>query len=193
MSCRPSTVVAAVLGGTLAAPADAAVVALDLNALNLSGPNAGVPAGNLGNRSIIPGNDEFLVYNTFGVKGMYESFNIQFANVTGSVELAKFTNGSFIGGSYPTWSDTGLFYDSAASPSISAPNFGPGSFIGFRTAIGGTEWNYGYLEALWDGTNFQFLSGAYESTVNTAIQVPAPGAAALLAMAGLTGSRRRRA
>jgi len=193
MYCRPSTVVAAVLGGTLAlaAPADAAVVALDLNALNLSGPNAGVPAGTDSNRSINPpGSNSFIVYNTTAFKGMEELFNIQFANVSGSVELAKFTKGSFIGSSYTAWSGSGYFFDSATS--LSAPNFGPNSFIGFRIA-NETNWNYGYLEALWDGTNFQFLSGAYESTVNTAIQVPAPGAAALLAMAGLTGSRRRRA
>lgn len=194
MSCRPSTVVAAVLGGTLAlaAPADAAVVALDLTALNLSGLNAGVAAGSSDNRSINPpGGNSFIVYND-GIKGMDENFGIQFANVSGSVELAKFTTGSFIGGSYTAWSGSGYFYDAGSSPSISAPNFGPNSFIGFRIA-NGSDWNYGYLEALWDGTDFQFLSGEYESTVNTAIQVPAPGAAALLAMAGLTGSRRRRA
>ena len=194
MSCRHSTVVAAVLGGTLAlaAPADAAVVALDLTALSLSGLNAGVAAGSSDNRSINPpGGNSFIVYND-GIKGMDELFGIQFANVSGSVELAKFTTGSFIGGSYTDWSPQGYFYEAGSTPSISAPNFGPNSFIGFRIA-NGSDWNYGYLEALWDGTNFQFLSGEYESTVNTAIQVPAPGAAALLAMAGLTGRRRRRA
>jgi hypothetical protein len=74
--------------------------------------------------------------------------------------------------------------------SIVSPDFGAGSYMGFQTSQG----NYGWLEVTWDGTDFEILSGAYESTPNVAIlagaggpgpaAVPEPGtwaAAALLA------------
>ena len=73
-----------------------------------------------------------------------------------------------------------------------SPDFGPGSFMGFRFGSGST-WNYGYIEVLWTGTGtasastFQLLSAAYESTPNTPIAagaVPAPSAFALLALGG---------
>ena len=73
-----------------------------------------------------------------------------------------------------------------------SPNFGAGSYMGFRTKQG----NYGWLEVTWTSASnqFQILSGAYESVPNVAIlagatapapaPVPEPGtwaAAALLA------------
>jgi hypothetical protein len=76
-----------------------------------------------------------------------------------------------------------------ANGSYSSPNFGPGSYMGFKTAQG----NYGWLEVTWDGTNFEILSGAYETDPGDTIYagqgagpaaVPEPGtwaAAALLA------------
>ena len=69
-----------------------------------------------------------------------------------------------------------------------SPNFTAGSYMGFRFGSGGNH-NYGWLEVTWDGSteNWQILSGAYESTVNTAIvipsaNVPAPSPASLLAL-----------
>ena len=84
-----------------------------------------------------------------------------------------------------------------SGPAVSA-SFGTGSFMGFRFGSG-TNWNYGYLEVTWDSTNntFQILSGAYESTANTAIlagataAVPVP-AASLLALMALGGNSFRR-
>lgn len=72
-----------------------------------------------------------------------------------------------------------------------SPDFGPNSYMGFLTATG----NYGWLEATWESASsqFQILSGAYESDAGVAIlagqgagpaAVPEPGtwaAAALLA------------
>lgn len=84
-----------------------------------------------------------------------------------------------------------------SGPAVSA-SFGTGSFMGFRFGSG-TNWNYGSLEVTWDSTNntFQILSGAYESTANTAIlagataAVPVP-AASLLALMALGGNSFRR-
>jgi MYXO-CTERM domain-containing protein len=61
--------------------------------------------------------------------------------------------------------------------------------MGFRFGTSGS-YNYGYLEVTWDPTSqdFQILSAAYESTVNTAIttpggaSVPTPSPASLVAL-----------
>jgi hypothetical protein len=60
------------------------------------------------------------------------------------------------------------------SPSVS-PDFGSGSYMGFRTSGG----NYGWLEVTWTASSdqFQILSGAYESTPDVAILAGAGGAA----------------
>jgi hypothetical protein len=87
-----------------------------------------------------------------------------------------------------------------------SPNFGPGSFMGFRFGSP-SAWNYGWIEVTWNWTGnpqtstFQILGAAYESQVNTAILagatgggggVPLPGAAGLAACGLLGLSRRRR-
>ncbi len=72
-----------------------------------------------------------------------------------------------------------------------SPHFTAGSYMGFR-AFNGSGYLYGWLEVTWDSTGagqWQILSGAYESTINTAIaagqgaaSVPAPSPASLLAL-----------
>ncbi len=58
-----------------------------------------------------------------------------------------------------------------------SPDFGPQSYMGFKT----TQGNYGWLEVTWTATTgeFQILSGAYESTPNVAILAGAGGPAAV--------------
>ena len=55
----------------------------------------------------------------------------------------------------------------------SAPDFGPNSFLGFRTIAG----QYGYIEVLWTASTstFKLVSAAYESTPGVAIQTPGGG------------------
>jgi hypothetical protein len=70
-----------------------------------------------------------------------------------------------------------------------SPHFTAGSYMGFR-AFDGSDYLYGWLEVTWDSTGsgqWQILSGAYESTINTAIVIPsanapAPSPASLLAL-----------
>lgn len=68
----------------------------------------------------------------------------------------------------------------------SAPDFGPSSFLGFRTGMG----QYGYIEVLWTASTntFKLVSAAYESDVGVAIQtpsgapVPEPASGAVVAL-----------
>jgi hypothetical protein len=72
-----------------------------------------------------------------------------------------------------------------------SPDFGAGSYMGFKTNQG----NYGWLEVTWAGATdtFEIYSGAYESVANVAIlagdtgtsAVPEPGqvASSLLLLA----------
>jgi hypothetical protein len=92
-----------------------------------------------------------------------------------------------------TWnavrSRTVFEYDYSFSSGGISPNFTAGSYMGFRFGSGGNL-NYGWLEVTWDSTGngqWQILSGAYESTINTGIvipsaNVPAPSPASLLAL-----------
>ena len=79
----------------------------------------------------------------------------------------------------------------------SAPDFGPGSYLGFKTA----QDNYGWLEVTWSNTanSWEILSGAYESVPNTGIGVPVPepvavslASVAALAMGGAAILRLRK-
>lgn len=111
------------------------------------------------------------------------------------MSLTKFTTGESIGAD-------SLFNNTSTRTSFSwflgsVPDFGPSSFVGFRAGNGAGGFHYGYIEATWTNATktFQILSAAYETDVNTAIAagaaIPAPGAIALLGLAGLAGRRRR--
>ena len=87
--------------------------------------------------------------------------------------------------------NTNYNFTAFKSGSSTAANFTTSNFVGFRFGTTG-NYNYGWLQTTWDGTNFQINSGAYESTANTAIlagavPVPEPGTLALGSLALLTG------
>ena len=79
--------------------------------------------------------------------------------------------------------------ESNITPLTKAPDWGAGSYLGFRArpTISGTAWNYGYFEVTWNAASaqFQILSGAYESTVNTPITVPEPAGMVLAGIGAL--------
>jgi hypothetical protein len=72
-----------------------------------------------------------------------------------------------------------------------SPDFGSGSYMGFRFGSG-SNFNYGWIEVTWSGSTntFEILAAAYESQANTAIlagdvggvSAPAPSPASLLAL-----------
>ena len=199
-----------------ASSSEAAVVSLDLGAsgLNILGPNAGLSAGT--KRDVFLNglggvNSSFdLRDNYSGMWGLDPSANFEISIISNAATAnpTNFATGQSIGGT-GNWATGGPATSFRHGPSSGvSPDFGANSFLGFRI-INGSDYNYGYLEALWNSSTntFELLSGAYESTANTAILagaggggsgggggggVPLPGAAGLAACGLLGVSRRRR-
>ena len=201
-----SYLTAGIAGATMCtAHSEAAVVAIDIGAtgLNITGANAGVASGSKRTISdwLGAGTGTLECYNNNGdfgdsYWGLDGDNDLTFAvSGTGNASPLNFGKGASIGSS-STWTGsfvrTAFRYHNAASTQFVSPDFGAGSFMGFRFGSSG-NFHYGYLEVTWtSSTNtFQILSGAYESTVNTAIRtpsppspIPAPSALALLALGG---------
>ncbi len=80
-----------------------------------------------------------------------------------------------------------------------SPDFGPNTYMGFRSGGGAAGYNYGYLEVTWASATqtFTIFGGAYESLRGVGItagslvsaSVPEPGqvAASLLLLSGIGG------
>jgi hypothetical protein len=188
--------------GTLAtAPSEAAVVSIDIgpSGFNIGGVNAGLgyasstaydfPFASAGNLKLYGLGDS----NSWGLAG---DVGLQIAvNAATSANPRNFTSGSTI--------DSSALFQTAVVTSVfrygygsftSAPDFGPGSYLGFKTS----QNNYGWLEVTWDNVsaNWEILSGAYETSPNTGIDVPVPEpvlvtAAGLAALALGGGAIRR--
>ncbi len=201
------------------------------NNQNISGPNAGIPAGSqtksvnnfpiagapFPDRNTIVFRNTHYEFENYSIfyKGLqtsgpgYGSARVQFATGGTYASPFKFTEAgtNLVGPSLPegaVW-DVNSFYNSLFRLEqgdynwypfflpYSAPDWGPGSYIGFRArpTDTSTDWTYGYFEVTWtNATNtFEVLSGAYESTVNTAIAVqavvPEPSAIALAGVGAL--------
>ena len=201
--------------GTMMATAhsEAAVVAIDLtnlNGQNITGVNAGLSSGGIHsiNSWLGIGTGRLELYNNFNFDdyrywGLDGDDGLAFAVLaSGRASPRNFGAGALID-SAASFSDranrTAFRYQDGATPDTS-PDFGAGSFMGFRFGAAG-NYNYGYLEVTWDSatSNWQILSGAYESNVNAGIlagagappAIPLP-AASLLALMALGGNSFRR-
>ena len=129
--------------------------------------------------------DSFLV-------GLY-AIGFEFAGSNSAASPTNFALNDTIG-SGASWQSnpyTTLFQNGP----YNSPDFGPGSYMGFETAQG----NYGWLEVTWDSklSQFEILSGAYESTPGTSILagatgVPEPSSSLLALVAGGAAFARRR-
>jgi len=212
-SARLAAYLAAGVGASLVGTpnAEAAVVAINLTNVggqNITAVNAGLSSG--GSLSIA----NWLGPGTGGTIKLFNDANVSgdvFWGLSGGGGLefatSSFANpvnfgvGTSIGpttvASFSSDAPASAFRWVYSSNTYNSPNFGAGSFMGFRFGSLGS-FNYGYLEVTWNSTTstWQILSGAYESTVNTAIlagatpvpaptaAVPAPSALALLALGG---------
>jgi hypothetical protein len=197
------------------AHSEAAVVMIDLTNVqgnNITGPNGGPQSS--ANFSIYDwlgaGTGTLEIYNNYNSSGSNSYFGLDgdtgtgpsylyFAITGGYATPRNFAFGNTIDSS-ANWSDssdqTAFRYDA----STAAPDFGAGSFMGFRFGTSG-NYNYGYLEVTWNSSTnvFQLISGAYETTVNTSIlagatpsAVPGGGVSAMALMALGGGAFRRR-
>ncbi len=171
---------------------------------NINGVNGGVASGSFLRKSNFPifgANNNLYLYNNYrgttGLGGFATSFGtipfLQLAvnNTSNAAQIKNFASSTSI------FEESSLFNSDYVNTAFkadgtSASNFTTSNYVGFRFGSG-SNWNYGWLQTTWDGTNFQINSGAYESTVNTAIlagaaaPVPEPGTLTLGSLALLAG------
>jgi hypothetical protein len=209
-SARLGAYFAAGVGASMAATStsEAAIITIDVGpaGFNIGGINGGVASGDrlVVNYFPIYGAGAFEIWNAVNYFGaIYTglatySFSPYFAYTGGSASPQNFSGGQFIGPDSNFSSskiNTAFRVLNPDFPQYSfvSDNFGAGSYMGFRfLADESGAYNYGWLAVTWDNTTdqFQILGGAYESDLDTPIQVPGsepipePGtwaAAALLA------------
>ena len=182
--------------GALATTSEAAVIPIDVSSISAvnggvaSGSNLSVPDWPTANAGTL-----FLLNGSFGGVGLSGQNLLYIAAGNYNASPIKFGVGSVVdatgGGSANNWF-TGLVQTSFAlnyyGNTFLAPDFGPGSYLGFKDALG----RYGYIEVTWNSTTreFQVLSAAYESQVGVGITisaaaVPEPGTTGLAGTAML--------
>ena len=191
-----------VAAGLLSSAGTAQAILVSINigssGFNIGGINGGVASGTSRTISNFPiSGNNLALYNTSSTVGINTAGGainyLEFATGNTWTTPRNFSLNDSIDSS-GTWTSTynytvfkGTFPGDPGVPYVS-PDFGAGSYMGFRT----TQGNYGYLEVTWTASSneFQILSGAYEMTPGVAIMagapvlVPEPGtwaAAALLA------------
>ena len=127
----------------------------------------------------IPGVDLFATNGWNGFTGLTLNNG---NNVGGFLATGKFgpNDPINVGPGVTIGASSGIWADSLASTSFKSSDrtvsdFGPNSFLGFKTAAG----RYGYIEVLWTASTntFKLVSAAYESDVGVAIQTPSGGGA----------------
>jgi hypothetical protein len=171
------------------APVDAGIVNIDIgpSGFNIGGINAGMVAEPYTVRNDFPltGAGTLVLSNGgYSQWGLGGGNYLAFAASASAASPARFTVGQTVSGS--TAFQTQQFYTAFRATSSVSPDFGAGSYMGFRTA----QNNYGWLEVTWVAASdqFQILSGAYESVANTPITigaVPEPTTIALTGVASL--------
>jgi hypothetical protein len=184
--------------GLVATPvAEAAIVTIDINStgFGIDGVNAGVSGYRDVRNFPISGSGTLIIYSTPGyVSGISSAGNLFIASENLTASPTNFSQNQSIGSS-ANWVNggAGFFNSFFLDTSYESPDFGAGSYMGFKTAQG----NYGWLEVTWAGATdtFQIYSAAYESVAGVAIlagdtgggtsAVPEPGqvASSLLLLA----------
>lgn len=210
------------VGSTLLATpaADAAIVVVDVSTIGwtqggtpgtgIGGTSAGITFGDakkiaasfISHGGAVASMD---IYNTTNRIGFDPDGNMQMATDGGSSSPHKFSTGQTINAASYSWRATAGDTAFIGGATATSPDFGAGSFVGFRFGSGSTYY-YGYIEVTWAyngsqaASTFSILSMAYESTANTGIvatsasAVPAGGGSmALMALGGGAFRRRGRA
>jgi hypothetical protein len=199
-SARLGAYFAAGVGASMAATStsEAAIVNINIgpSGFNIGGPNAGLGSGGFSQVSDFPTVGAGAMSGMLGLANGYNDIYWGFLGILGlnfaGASIASPTNFAFndpIDAGSDFSAEFALFrFDPVEGTPVSAPPFGPGSYIGFRTP----DFQYGWLEVLWNGTDeWEILSGAYEDQVGVSIPagatapIPEPGTwAALAVLAG---------
>jgi hypothetical protein len=168
---------------------------------NINGVNGGIASGTFTRIDNFPTfentNNLFLYNNYRGTTGLggfsfatRQYLQLAVNNTSNAAQIKNFASSTSISSS--SLFNSNYINTAFKSGSSTAANFTTNNYVGFRFGSGST-FNYGWLQTTWDGTNFQINSGAYESTVNTAIlagaaaPVPEPGTLTLGSLALLAG------
>lgn len=208
-STRLGAYLAAGLGAsTVVTPTvDAAIICIDVS--SYSGINGGLAPGTGITINDWPFNGAgiFEIYNGKGSNVRYGfdgDGGLTFAITGGYASPKNFAaNDSIDNTSVFSSSADNMVFKGSYNGGYQSPDFGSGSYMGFRTNTG----NYGWLEVTWNSasTQFQILAGAYESVVGASIlagdscsaAVPEPSTWAMSALlsggVAFTVWRRRRA
>jgi hypothetical protein len=214
-SARLGAYFAAGVGASMAATStsEAAIITIDIASFNIGGINGGVGSGSFASINNFPSSGEgtLKLYNNFvneigeestrtylGISGGSSNASLRFAgggppNYVYATPTNFALNQTIDGNAYfGSFGSLALFQFTNNNDTYTSPDFGSGSYMGFRTASG----NYGWLEVTWDSAagQFEIISGAYESEAGVGIlagaggpgpePIPEPGtwaAAALLA------------
>jgi len=171
------------------APAEAGIVQIDIgpSGFNIGGINAGMSTEPFTTRTNFPltgAGTLYLMNGGYSQWGLSQAASLVFAASGTAASPTRFTVGQTVSGSAAFQFEPA--YTTFRAGSSVSPDFGAGSYMGFRTA----QNNYGWLEVTWVAASdqFQILSGAYESTANTPIPigaVPEPTTIALTGVAAL--------
>lgn len=176
-----------------ASAVEAGIVQVDIGptGANIAGVNAGLAPGG-GRQQVFPSSDQYWlgVFNNYtngyvSLLGLAMGPNSGVAFTGGYASPRNFafdevidSTASFTSGFYQP-----VFRLTLPSGTSVSPDFGPNSYIGFRTNFN----RYGWMEVTWSqaSAQFQILSAAYEDQAGVAIragQVPEPGAGSLAAL-----------
>ena len=188
-----------VLGKLCATESRAEIVMINVGSgsggFNINQVNGNVAAENfqIKNNFPITGAGQLYLFNQFGsssITGLAGKSGLALGvTAIDNASIKKFSAGAAINGT--TSFNTSQYFTAFKSGSVTAANFTTSDYVGFQFGTLG-NYNYGWLQTTWDGTNFQINSGAYESTANVAIQagavaVPEPGTLTLGSLALLAG------
>jgi len=187
------------------AQAELITINIGSTGFNIGGTNGGVSLNNFGTVNDFPLTVNTLYLDNLNdVRGLSGDNGLLFATGTSLATPVNFSQGATIGSgsTYGPYSFS-VFrnYDYVNSTFRESPDFGPNSYMGFKTSQG----NYGWLEVTWTASSseFRILSGAYEDQINTPIlagagptaPIPEPGTWAAMAIfaggAAFAGWRRR--
>ena len=180
----------------LGTSSQAAVVSIDLT--GYTGDNMGLPNGFQRNYYFIP-NSTLTASNNYngffglGITGITGAGVAVTSTGSGDAETPiKFGPGEWIDSSFDDFTPS---YNKSVfkNPTRTVGDFGPNSFIGFKTDLVNGVNYYGYIEVLWTASTntFKLISAAYEDTgaaiqtpANAPVPEPASGAVVALLMGG---------